>query len=106
MGWPGDARDRALRLLGALIRAVVAAGFTCVELRDAVPRVVLRTSTGIVVQVRVDAPAGVFVWGADGLGADERRLGQRHPVTDVSGAARALVDFVGALGVGSGDQRE
>jgi hypothetical protein len=83
-----EAEIRELEAITALCRELAQAGGLAglgVQLRDAVPRMELITPAGVVVDVRVDSASGEFVW---------RPSFERHRVTDVPGAARALVAFL------------
>lgn len=104
-----DAREAEVRELAAVValfrelgRIGALAGMRA-QMRDAVPRMELVTSTGVVVDVRVDLRA------AEGCGAFVFRPSfGRHPVDDVPGAARALVAVFRACGhrpAGSGGLR-
>jgi hypothetical protein len=79
-----SAADREIRPLVRLCRAIAQAGFTQVTIRDALPRLILRGPGGVWVDVRVAEGGTEFVWGS----------GVRHPVTDVAGAAQALIAFM------------
>lgn len=79
-----DGRD--LALICALTREVASRDTGIVTLlRDAVPRVELVTPSGEVADVRVDENGGDFVW---------RPSLQRHPGSDVVGAATAVIEFL------------
>jgi hypothetical protein len=85
VSWPGESRDRELRLLASLLRAVVRAGFTRVTVLDAVPCLILTGASGVAVRVGVDASGTAFALDAPGW---------QSPTGDMPGAARALIAFV------------
>lgn len=79
-----EAEVRELRAVVELLRELARIGAlrgVGVQLRDAVPRMELVTSNGVVVDARLAEGGTEFVW---------RPTFRRYPITDVPGAARAL----------------
>lgn len=87
-----EAEARVLTAVVELCRALARSGSLTglgVQMRDAIPRLELTTSSGMVVDVRVEDDGDHFVW---------RPAMRRHPVDDVPGAARRLCDYLAECG--------
>jgi hypothetical protein len=81
-------KDRELRLLGELCVALAGLGVAGLQLRDAVP--------GMTVSMGRDAGGGVsaYVVINHGMRFSWWSVEHSHPVSDVEGAARSIVEFL------------
>jgi hypothetical protein len=81
-------KDRELRMLGNLCVALARLGVAGMQLRDAVP--------GVTVSLDRDGSAGVAAYVVIHHGARFSwwSVGHSHPISDVDGAAQAIVEFL------------